>query len=77
MFNRNVGRMLHLRIKHRGFRGGPVAKTPNAGDLGSIPVQGTRSHMLQLRVRMPQLNNTEEEEEESTEVILSLTYGQE
>ena len=30
--------------------GGPVAKTPrsNAGDLGSIPGQGTRSHMLQL-----------------------------
>ena len=55
LFNRIVGRMLRLRIKHRGFRGGPVAKTPSAGDLGSIPVQGTRSHMLQLRVRMPQL----------------------
>ena len=49
LFNRNVGRMLRLRIKHRGFRGGPGAKTPSAGDLGSIPVQGTRSHMPQLR----------------------------
>ena len=29
--------------------------TPNAGDQGSIPGQGTRSHMLQLRARMPQL----------------------
>ncbi|TEA36880.1 hypothetical protein DBR06_SOUSAS32310013, partial [Sousa chinensis] len=28
---------------------------PNAGGLGSIPGQGTRSHMSQLRVRMPQL----------------------
>ena len=29
--------------------------TPNAGGLGLIPGQGTRSHMPQLRVRMPQL----------------------
>ena len=28
---------------------------PNAGGLGSIPGQGTRSHMLQLRVHVPQL----------------------
>ena len=28
---------------------------PNAGGLGSIPGQGTRSYMPQLRVRMPQL----------------------
>ncbi|TEA25428.1 hypothetical protein DBR06_SOUSAS11710016, partial [Sousa chinensis] len=28
---------------------------PNAGGRGSIPGQGTRSHMLQLRVRKPQL----------------------
>ena len=28
---------------------------PNAGGLGSIPGQGTRSHMPQLRARMPQL----------------------
>ena len=28
---------------------------PNAGSLGSIPGQGTRSHMPQLRVHMPQL----------------------
>ena len=27
--------------------------TPNAGGLGSILGQGTRSHMLQLRVCMP------------------------
>ena len=25
-------------------------RAPNVGDLGSIPGQGTRSHMLQLRV---------------------------
>ena len=30
-------------------------RTPNAGGLGSIPGQGTTSHMPQLRVRMPQL----------------------
>ncbi|TEA33101.1 hypothetical protein DBR06_SOUSAS18610013, partial [Sousa chinensis] len=29
--------------------------TPNAGGPGSISGQGTRSHMLQLRVRMLQL----------------------
>ena len=28
---------------------------PNAGGPGSIPGQGTRYHMPQLRVRMPQL----------------------
>ena len=28
---------------------------PSAGGPGSIPGQGTRSHILQLRVRMPQL----------------------
>ncbi|TEA39747.1 hypothetical protein DBR06_SOUSAS31510017, partial [Sousa chinensis] len=27
---------------------------PNAGGPGSIPGQGTRSHMPQLRVRIPQ-----------------------
>ena len=31
--------------------------TPNAGGPGSIPGEGTRSHMLQLRVRMPQLKD--------------------
>ena len=39
--------------------GGPLAKVqwlPNAGGSGSIPGQGSGSHMLQLRVRMPQLN---------------------
>ena len=36
------------------FPGGPVAKpqAPNAGGLGSIPGQGTRFHIPQLRVRM-------------------------
>ena len=29
--------------------------TPNSGGLGSIPGQGTRSHMLQLRIRALQL----------------------
>ena len=40
-----------LREKHRYFPGGPVVKTAhrNAGSLGSIPGQGTRSHMPQLR----------------------------
>ncbi|TEA22649.1 hypothetical protein DBR06_SOUSAS14710042, partial [Sousa chinensis] len=28
---------------------------PNAGGPGAIPGQGTRSHMLQLRVHVPQL----------------------
>ena len=37
------------------FSGGPVAKTLNAGDLGSIPGQGTRSLTLQLRVQLPRL----------------------
>ena len=36
------------------FPGGPVAKpqAPNAGGLGSIPGQGTRFHIPQLRVLM-------------------------
>ena len=40
-----------------GFPGGPAAKThpPNAGGAGWIPDQGTRPHMFQLRVHMPQL----------------------
>ena len=29
--------------------------TPNAGGPGSIPGQGTRFHVLQLRVHMPEL----------------------
>ena len=34
------------------FPGGPVVRTqaPNAGGLGSIPGQGTRSHMSQLKI---------------------------
>lgn len=37
--------------KVRDFVGGPVAKTlvPNAGGQGSIPSQGVRCHMPQLR----------------------------
>ena len=43
----------------RDFPGGPVAKTdpcrhPSTGGPGSTPCQGTRSHMPQLRVRVPQ-----------------------
>ena len=39
------------------FLGGPVARTPSSQcrDPGSIPVWGTRSHMLQLRAHMSQL----------------------
>ena len=29
-----------------------ILHTPNSGDTGLVPVQGTRSHMPQLRVRM-------------------------
>ena len=38
------------------FPGGPVARfrAPNAEGPGSIPGQGTRSPMIQLRVLMPQ-----------------------
>jgi len=41
-------------------KGGPMVKwlrfyNPNSGSPGSIPGQGTRSHMPQLRVRMPQV----------------------
>ena len=37
----------------RAFPGGPVVKNPlsNAGDVGSIPGWGTRSHMPQLSPR--------------------------
>ena len=40
------------------FPGGPVAKTPapNAGGLGSIPVQGTKSHLLQLKLNSTKQN---------------------
>ena len=31
---------------------------PNAGTSGSIPGQGTRSRMAQLRVHMPQLKSS-------------------
>ena len=37
------------------FPGDPVPKTPSTGGLGSILPQGTRSHMLQLRVYLLQL----------------------
>ena len=41
----------NVRWNGRDFPGGPVAKTPssNAGGPGSIPDQGTRLHMPQLR----------------------------
>ena len=40
-----------------GFPGGPVAETPHSQcrGLSSIPSQGTRSHMPQLRVCVSQL----------------------
>ena len=41
------------------FPGGPVAKAPCSQERGpgSISGQGTKSHMLQLRVCMPQLRD--------------------
>ena len=41
---------------YRDFPGGPVVKTPhtNAGGTGLIPGQGSKSHMWQTRVCMPQ-----------------------
>ena len=43
--------MLAEKGKGNDFLGGPVVKNPpaNAGDTGSIPGQGTRSHMPQLK----------------------------
>ena len=43
--------------KHQDFPGGPVTKTPCSQHrgLGVIPRQGTRFHMPQPRVCMPQL----------------------
>ena len=35
--------------------GGPVAKTPHSQCRGFIPGQGTRPHMLHLRVQMSEL----------------------
>ena len=50
---------LELTIKRRHLGTSLVVQwlrlhTPNAGGLGSIPGQGTRSHMLQLSVRILQ-----------------------
>ena len=44
-------RLIELRKLGRDFPGGPVAKTlcSQCKGLGSIPGQGTRAHMLQLR----------------------------
>ena len=44
----------------RNFPHGPVARLcpSNAGSLGSIPGQETRSHMLQLSFLMPQLKDS-------------------
>ena len=43
-------------MSQQDFPGSLVAKicTPKAGGPGSIPNQGNRFHMLQLRVHMPQ-----------------------
>ena len=45
---------LFLMMKYNDFPGSPVAKTQasSAGAPGSIPSQGTGSHMPQLRVHM-------------------------
>jgi len=44
------------REKRENFTGGPMTRlwAPNVGSPGSIPGQGTRCHMLQLRAGMPQ-----------------------
>ena len=49
----------NLKNKKEDFPGGPVTKicTPNAEGLSSIPGQGTRSHMLELRVKLSQLKD--------------------
>ena len=39
------------------FPGGPVVKMPPYASLGSIPGEGTRFHMLQLRAHMSQLKD--------------------
>ena len=48
----------HWKGDMKDFPGGPALArlwAPKAGGPGLIPGQGTRSHMLQLRVHMPQL----------------------
>ena len=51
--NERIGNL----IRSQRFPGGQGLRlyTPNAGGLGSIPGQGSRSHMLQLRVYMLRL----------------------
>ena len=44
---------------------------PNAGGLGLILGQGTRSHMLQLRAHMPQLKILHATSSESESEVLS------
>ena len=49
--------MYYLNLKYFMFRTSLVVQwlrlhTLNAGDLGSIPSSGTRSHMLQLRLKI-------------------------
>ena len=44
-------------------------QAPNAGRPGSIPGQGTRSRMLQLRECMPQLIKKKEEERKRFHVL--------
>ena len=62
------------------FPGGPVAKVqslPNAGGSVSIPGQGTGSHVLQLRVRMPQLKTEDPvcRNEDQRACVLQLRTG--
>ena len=51
--NERIGNL----IRSQRFPGGQGLRlyTPNAGGLGSIPGQGSRSHMPQLRAHMPKL----------------------
>ena len=46
--------LLKKNKKFRDFPGGPVVENApcNAGDVGPIPGQGTRSHTLQLRPKV-------------------------
>ena len=56
-----VGSQLHYPLQNQ-FQGTSLVvqwlrcQSPRAGGPGSIPGQGTRSHMLQLRVHVPQLS---------------------
>ena len=52
--NKNLLRMTWWPFKN--VQTSPVVRAPNAGGLGSIPGQGTRSHMPQLKIGFSQIN---------------------